>query len=58
MITFENVTATYKKNTGIFNVSFEVQSGDMVFIMGPTGAGKSTVLKTIYKDFPMQFHQI
>ena len=50
MITFENVTATYKKNTGIFNVSFEVQSGDMVFIMGPTGAGKSTVLKTIYKD--------
>ena len=50
MIKFENVTATYKKNTGIFNVSFEVQSGDMVFIMGPTGAGKSTVLKTIYKD--------
>ena len=50
MIKFEDVTATYKKNTGIFNVSFEVEPGEMVFVMGPTGAGKSTVLKTIYKD--------
>ena len=50
MIKFENVTATYKKNTGVFNISFEVKSGNMVFIMGPTGAGKSTILRTIYKD--------
>ena len=50
MIKFDNVTATYKKNIGIFNISFEVNSGELVFIMGPTGAGKSTILKTIYKD--------
>ena len=50
MIKFKNVTATYKKNIGIFNISFDVNPGDLVFIMGPTGAGKSTVLKTIYKD--------
>ena len=50
MIKFENVTSTYKKNIGIFNISFEVEPGEMIFIMGPTGAGKSTVLKTIYKD--------
>ncbi|MDC1050853.1 ATP-binding cassette domain-containing protein [Candidatus Marinimicrobia bacterium] len=50
MIKFENVTATYKKNTGVFNISFQVDSGDLVFIMGPTGSGKSTILKTIYKD--------
>ena len=50
MIQFENVTATYKKNVGIFNISFKVKTGDMVFIMGPTGSGKSTILKTIYKD--------
>ena len=50
MIQFDNVTATYKKNVGIFNISFKVKTGDMVFIMGPTGAGKSTILKTIYKD--------
>ena len=50
MIKFENVTAIYKKNIGVFNISFEVESGNMIFIMGPTGAGKSTILKTIYKD--------
>ncbi len=50
MIKFENVTATYKKNIGIFNISFDVNPGELVFIMGPTGSGKSTVLKTIYKD--------
>ena len=50
MIKFQDVTATYKKNTGIFNISFDVKPGEIVFIMGPTGAGKSTVLKTIYKD--------
>jgi cell division transport system ATP-binding protein len=50
MIKFENVTATYKKNTGVFNISFQVDSGNLVFIMGPTGSGKSTILKTIYKE--------
>ena len=50
MIKFENVTATYTKNVGIFNLSFHIPKGELVFLMGPTGAGKSTVLKTIYRD--------
>ena len=50
MIEFKNVTATYKKNVGIFNISFDVQPGELVFIMGPTGSGKSTVLKAMYKE--------
>ena len=50
MIEFKNVTATYKKNIGIFNISLKVDPGEMVFIMGPTGAGKSTVLKAIYRE--------
>ena len=50
MIKFENVTATYVKDVGIFNLSFHIPKGEMVFLMGPTGAGKSSVLKTIYKD--------
>jgi cell division transport system ATP-binding protein len=35
---------------GIFNLSFHIPKGELVFLMGPTGAGKSTVLKTIYRD--------
>ena len=50
MIQFENVTATYADDVGIFDLSFHIGKGEMVFLMGPTGAGKSTVLRTIYKD--------
>ena len=49
MIEFQKVTATYKKDVGVFDISFQVDAGEMVFLMGPTGAGKSTVLKAIYR---------
>ena len=53
MIKFENITATYTEKVGIFNLSFHIPKGELVFLMGPTGAGKSTVLKTIYRDIPI-----
>ena len=53
MIKFENLTATYTKNVGVFNLSFHIPKGELVFLMGPTGAGKSTVLRTIYRDIPI-----
>ena len=53
MIKFENVTATYTHNVGIFNLTFHIPKGELVFLMGPTGAGKSTVLRTIYRDIPI-----
>ena len=53
MIKFENVTATYTENVGVFNLSFHIPKGELVFLMGPTGAGKSTVLRTIYRDIPI-----
>ena len=53
MIKFENVTATYSNNIGVFNLTFHIPKGELVFLMGPTGAGKSTVLRAIYKDVPI-----
>ena len=53
MIKFENVTATYSEKIGIFNLTFHIPKGELIFLMGPTGAGKSTVLRTIYKDIPI-----
>ncbi len=50
MIKFENVTATYTENVGVFNLSFHIPKGELIFLMGPTGAGKSTVLRAIYRD--------
>ena len=50
MIRFEDVTATYKNGSGIYDINFEVKKSELIFLMGPTGSGKSTVLKTIYKE--------
>tara|TARA_B100000579_G_scaffold55142_1_gene38931 strand:- start:1110 stop:1760 length:651 start_codon:yes stop_codon:yes gene_type:complete len=48
MLEFQKVTATYKEDIGIFDISFTLDAGEMIFLMGPTGAGKSTVLKAVY----------
>jgi len=58
MIEFQKVTATYKKDVGVFDISFRVDSGEMVFLMGPTGAGKSTVLKVIYRGMEINEGQV
>ena len=48
MIRFEQVTKTYPGNfSALKNISFTIDSGDMVFLAGHSGAGKSTVLKLI-----------
>ena len=48
MLEFQKVTATYKEDIGIFDISFSLDAGEMIFLMGPTGAGKSTILKAVY----------
>ena len=50
IIVFDNVSATYKNGVGIFDISFELDNSEFVFLMGPTGSGKSTILRSIYMD--------
>lgn len=50
MIKFTNVTKRYKTNVGIENVSVEINRGDFVFLVGSSGAGKSTFIKLILKE--------
>jgi len=49
MIEFNNITSKYTEDSGVFNLSFYVKKGEIVFLMGPTGSGKSTVLNIINK---------
>ena len=50
MIRFTNVTKHYKTNVGIENVSVEINRGDFVFLVGSSGAGKSTFIRLILKE--------
>ncbi len=48
MIRFEQVTKTYPGGfDALKNLSFAIDKGEMIFIAGHSGAGKSTILKLI-----------
>jgi cell division transport system ATP-binding protein len=35
-------------------VTFQITAGEFVFLIGATGSGKSSLLKTLYADLPLQ----
>ena len=48
MIKIENVSKTYKNGThALSNISLEIKDGEFVYIIGPTGSGKSTLIKLL-----------
>ncbi len=54
MIQFKNVSKTYESNTGeshaLNNVNITINDKEFVFILGASGAGKSTFLKLIMRE--------
>ncbi|MGV8832785.1 MAG: ABCB family ABC transporter ATP-binding protein/permease [Devosia sp.] len=52
VIRFDNVTFHYDPDRAILKgVSFEVPAGKTVAIVGPTGAGKSTISRLLYRFY-------
>ena len=52
MIAVEGVTKHFGAFTAISDVSFTVESGEIVGLLGPNGAGKSTTMRILAGVFP------
>ncbi|MCE5294222.1 MAG: ABC transporter ATP-binding protein/permease [Chlamydiales bacterium] len=53
-IEFDNVTFGYGKHPVLNNVSFRIPKGKTVAIVGPTGAGKSTIAQLLVRLYDIQ----
>lgn len=52
MITFKDVSKRFPLgNLALDNVSFSIENNEFVLLVGPSGAGKTTIIKLIYRYF-------
>lgn len=50
-----NLTLAYNNEETIINkASFEIFTGDFIFLTGASGSGKSTILKSLYGELPVK----
>jgi cell division transport system ATP-binding protein len=54
IIKFDKVSIYQNENLILANVSIEVDKGEFVYLIGKTGSGKSSLLKTLYADLEVK----
>lgn len=47
MLELENVTKLFSKEKGVYEVTLDVNRGEVIALVGPNGTGKSTLIKMI-----------
>ena len=54
MLRAQNIQSGYGLSQVLFDVSFEITAGEVVALLGRNGMGKSTLVRTIFGQLPLQ----
>jgi cell division transport system ATP-binding protein len=54
IIKYESVSIYHAEIATLTDVSFEIQRGEFIYLIGKTGSGKSSLIKTMYADQPIR----
>ena len=58
ILNIEDATIFHHYKTILNNVNFQLKIGEFAYIIGETGSGKSSLLRTIYSDIPLKMGKI
>ena len=54
LVVFENVFIEINETKTLENLSFEISQDDFIYLIGKTGSGKSSILRSIYSDIKIK----
>ena len=54
IIELEKISVYHHQNLILANVTLFISKGEFLYLIGKTGSGKSSLLKTLYADLPLQ----
>ncbi len=58
VVSVKDASIFQENQTILSDVNFEIEKGELVFMVGRTGSGKSSLLKTLYADLSLRLGEI
>jgi cell division transport system ATP-binding protein len=58
VVKVQDVSIFQDHHTVLTDVTFSIDKGEFVFLVGRTGSGKSSLLKTLYADLPLRLGDV
>lgn len=58
IVQVKDVTILQDDNIVLSGLTFDIEKGEFIFLVGRTGSGKSSLLKTLYADLPLRMGDI